>query len=1073
MKQVNILRQAKRLCRFQAPFRMLVLLLGLFLTVGAFAQIDVKGHVKDAQGEPVIGATVRVVGTQTGTVTDYDGNFALKAKSGATIEVTFVGFQPAKVQAAPTVEITLLDDAAMLENVVVIGYGRARKSDLTGSVTAIKPDEMNHGLQTNAQDMIAGKIAGVSVISDGGTPGGGAQIRIRGGSSLNASNDPLIVIDGLAMDNYGVQGLANPLSMVNPNDIESFTVLKDASATAIYGSRASNGVIIITTKKGRAGSAPKITYSGNVSIAAKKKTIDVMSGSEYREFIKNLYGEDSKAYKALGWYPITGETAVPQYDKDHNLTGYKGQYTYGEQQFADTDWQDEIYRTAVSTDHNITLAGGLKNMPYRVSLGYTNNQGIVKTSKFERYTASVNLSPSFLEDHLKFNINGKGMIAKNRYADGGAIGAARYMDPTKPIRATDNQIYNKYFGGYAQWYTAATYMDQTWLQTSNRNATANPVALLDLKDDRATSKSLIGNIEADYAIHGFEDLHIHMNGGMDISTGKQTTTISPYSTTNNYFGYDGWNKKDTYNLSFNAYLQYMKDFEKIHHLDVMAGYEWQHFHIKSDYNGYGLYPQTSGLGYKETDASGAETGKFIYYKDINGGHYDEPTTETVYKSENYLVSFFGRLNYTLMDRYLLTFTLRGDGSSRFAKGNRWGVFPSLALAWKMKEETFLKNIDVLSDAKLRLGWGITGQQEGIGDYTYIPTYTPNAAHAYYNIGLNNGVVYRPDAYNPDLTWEKTTTWNAGIDLAFFNNRLELAVDWYYRKTKDLINSVYVPAGSNFRNKITSNIGSLHNTGIEVTATARPIQTKDWRWEVTYNATYNKNKIDELVSGSGDNYYVETGGISAGTGGCIQAHAVGHAASSFYVYQQAYDQNGKIIPNTYVDRNGNGYLDSGDRYFYYKPTPDVTMGLGSKVIYKAWDFSFSMRASFGNYVYNDNLAGSLNVGQGAIYSLGYLGNRPKEAVELGLTNPLTEQYYSDYFVQNASFLKMDNITLGYSFDGLFKGGKYNGISGRVYATVQNVFTITKYDGIDPEIASGIDNSLYPRPFTTVLGLSLNF
>ena len=1073
MKQENILRQAKRLCRFQAPFRMLVLLLGLFLTVGAFAQIDVKGHVKDAQGEPVIGATVRVVGTQTGTVTDYDGNFALKAKSGATIEVTFVGFQPAKVQAAPTVEITLLDDAAMLENVVVIGYGRARKSDLTGSVTAIKPDEMNHGLQTNAQDMIAGKIAGVSVISDGGTPGGGAQIRIRGGSSLNASNDPLIVIDGLAMDNYGVQGLANPLSMVNPNDIESFTVLKDASATAIYGSRASNGVIIITTKKGRAGSAPKITYSGNVSIAAKKKTIDVMSGSEYREFIKNLYGEDSKAYKALGWYPITGETAVPQYDKDHNLTGYKGQYTYGEQQFADTDWQDEIYRTAVSTDHNITLAGGLKNMPYRVSLGYTNNQGIVKTSKFERYTASVNLSPSFLEDHLKFNINGKGMIAKNRYADGGAIGAARYMDPTKPIRATDNQIYNKYFGGYAQWYTAATYMDQTWLQTSNRNATANPVALLDLKDDRATSKSLIGNIEADYAIHGFEDLHIHMNGGMDISTGKQTTTISPYSTTNNYFGYDGWNKKDTYNLSFNAYLQYMKDFEKIHHLDVMAGYEWQHFHIKSDYNGYGLYPQTSGLGYKETDASGAETGKFIYYKDINGGHYDEPTTETVYKSENYLVSFFGRLNYTLMDRYLLTFTLRGDGSSRFAKGNRWGVFPSLALAWKMKEETFLKNIDVLSDAKLRLGWGITGQQEGIGDYTYIPTYTPNAAHAYYNIGLNNGVVYRPDAYNPDLTWEKTTTWNAGIDLAFLNNRLELSVDWYYRKTKDLINSVYVPAGSNFRNKITSNIGSLHNTGIEVTATARPIQTKDWRWEVTYNATYNKNKIDELVSGSGDNYYVETGGISAGTGGCIQAHAVGHAASSFYVYQQAYDQNGKIIPNTYVDRNGNGYLDSGDRYFYYKPTPDVTMGLGSKVIYKAWDFSFSMRASFGNYVYNDNLAGSLNVGQGAIYSLGYLGNRPKEAVELGLTNPLTEQYYSDYFVQNASFLKMDNITLGYSFDGLFKGGKYNGISGRVYATVQNVFTITKYDGIDPEIASGIDNSLYPRPFTTVLGLSLNF
>ena len=391
----------------------------------------------------------------------------------------------------------------------------------------------------------------------------------------------------------------------------------------------------------------------------------------------------------------------------------------------------------------------------------------------------------------------------------------------------------------------------------------------------------------------------------------------------------------------------------------------------------------------------------------------------------------------------------------------------------MKEENFLKNIDFLSDAKLRLGWGITGQQEGIGDYTYISTYTPNLAHAYYNIGLNNGLTYRPDAYNPDLTWEKTTTWNAGIDLSFLNNRLEFNLDWYYRKTKDLINSVYVPAGSNFRNKVTSNIGSLHNTGFEFATVVRPIQTKDWRWEVNYNFTYNHNEIDELVSGSGDNYYVETGGISAGTGGNIQAHAVGHAASSFYVYQQAYDKDGKIIPNTYVDRNGNGYIDSGDRYFYYKPAADVTMGFGSKLIYKNWDFSFSARASLGNYVYNDNLAGSLNVGEGAIYTLGYVGNRPVEAVNLNLTNPLTEQFFSDYFVQNASFLKMDNITLGYSFDGLFKGGKYNGISGRVYATVQNVFTITKYDGIDPEISSGIDNSLYPRPFTTVLGLSLNF
>lgn len=691
MKQVNI----------QSPLRMLVLLLGLFLSVGAFAQIDVKGHVKDAQGEPIIGATVRVVGTQTATVSDFDGNFALKANQGADISVSYVGYQTQTVKAAANLDITLQEDAAVLDNVVVIGYGRARKTDLTGSVTAIKPDDMNHGLQTNAQDMIAGKIAGVSVISDGGTPGGGAQIRIRGGSSLNASNDPLIVIDGLAMDNYGVQGLANPLSMVNPNDIESFTVLKDASATAIYGSRASNGVIIITTKKGRAGTAPKISYNGNVSISTKKKLIDVMDGNEYREFIKNLYGEDSKAYQALGWYPMSGENVTAKYDKDGNLSTYTGDYQIGEQQFANTDWQDQIFRTAVSTDHNITIAGGLKNMPYRVSLGYTNNQGILKTSKFERYTASVNLSPSFLKDHLKFNINGKGMIAKNRYADGGAIGAARYMDPTKPVTASDNQIYTKYFGGYTQWYSAATYLDKTWVQTNNRNATSNPVALLELKDDRATSKSFVGNIEVDYAIHGFEDLHIHANGGADFSTGKQTTTISPYSVSNNYYGYDGWSKKDSYNLSFNAYAQYMKDFNEKHHFDVMAGYEWQHFHVKTDYNGWGMYPSTS----EATLEVVSEDGQTKTYEPLAGTKYDAPTTETQYKSENYLVSFFGRLNYSLMDRYLFTFTMRADGSSRFHKDKRWGYFPLCGFCMEDEGREFPEKCKCVKRCKIAFRMG--------------------------------------------------------------------------------------------------------------------------------------------------------------------------------------------------------------------------------------------------------------------------------------------------------------------------------------------------------------------------------
>ena len=542
MKQVNI----------RNPFRMFVLMLGLFLSVGAFAQIDVKGHVKDAQGESVIGATVRVVGTQTATVTDFDGNFALKANQGADISVTYVGYKEAIVKAAANLEITLQDDQTVLENVVVIGYGRARKSDLTGSVTAIKPDDKNHGLNVNAQDMISGKIAGVSVISGDGRPGGGAQIRIRGGSSLNASNDPLIVIDGLAMDNYGVQGLANPLSMVNPNDIESFTVLKDASATAIYGSRASNGVIIITTKKGRSNQKPSFNYSGNVSISAVKKTTDVLDGPGLMNYIKQLYGEDSDAYAELGYFDANGN-----------------------KQYANTDWQKEIFRTAISTDHNLTMSGGLKNMPYRVSIGYTNQQGIVKTDKFERFTGSFNISPSLLKDHLKLNINGKGMIAKNRYAPG-VVGSSIAMDPTKAI-TSDNAIYQDYFNGYVQNFTGASYDGAPNWKYTNKG-TGNPVAALNQTDDSATSKSLIGNIEADYSIHGFEDLHLHMNAAMDISTGKQETNKDSHSAVANYYGYTGWNTMDTYNLQLSLYAQYMKDFAKIHHFDIMAGYEWQHFH---------------------------------------------------------------------------------------------------------------------------------------------------------------------------------------------------------------------------------------------------------------------------------------------------------------------------------------------------------------------------------------------------------------------------------------------------------------------------------------------------------------
>lgn len=1018
MKQVN----------FRIPLRILAVLMGLFLSIGASAQITVQGHVKDATGEPVIGATIRVVGTSTAAATDFDGNFVLTANNGAQLQVTSIGYQPQTVSAAPNVVITLLEDSELLDEVVVIGYGQVKKTDATGSVLSLKPDEMNHGLQTNAQDMISGKIAGVNVTTGGG-PDGGASIRIRGGSSLNASNDPLIVIDGLAMDTYGAKGLGNPLSMVNPNDIESFTVLKDASATAIYGSRASNGVIIITTKKGKAGVAPHVSYNGNVSVSMRKSTPDMMDGPTFTKFIRDLYGEDSDAYRSLGWYD----------DK-------------GQQHFANTNWYDEIFRTAVSTDHNVTIAGSSKHMPYRVSIGYTNNQGIIKESNFKRYTASVNLSPSLFGDHLKLNLNGKAMLATNNWTgnNSGAVGQARPYDPTKPVM-TDNSIAREYFKGYTQWYQSGGFDGEPgWLYTVNRNATKNPVSSLNLIYDRATSTKYIGNFEADYRIHGFEDLRLHVNGGATYSNGKQMVNRDRYypDDTYYYYGYESWSREENYSLSLSAYAQYLKEL-KDHTIDIMAGYEYQRFHQSSNWYGAGKYPMTNTLS--------------------AGEPYNPPTTETRYKTGNVIVSFFGRINYAFKDRYLLTFTLRDDGSSRFHKDHRWGLFPSAAFAWKIKEEAFLKNVQAINDLKLRLGYGITGQQEGIGNYTYIPTYTPSKDHAFYNIGLIGGLLYRPDAYNPELTWEKTTTYNAGIDVALWNNRWTFSVDYYYRKTKDLLNNVFTAAGTNFSNVVQSNVGSLHNTGVEFTTTVRPIVKKDFSWEINFNATYNKNRIDELITGEGPNYNIPHGGAAGGVGGNIKAHHVGNAVGAFWVYQQVYDANGKIVPNTYVDRDGDGIITTDDRYYYYKPDPDVTMGLSNKFIYKNWDLGFSARASLGNYMYNGVEAGSANVGRGAVYVNGFVSNRPVSAVERGLTNMYTEQFMSDYWIENASFFKLDNITLGYSFPRLFG---YD-INGRIYATVQNVCTWTKYSGIDPEVGGGYDGDIYPRALTTILGLSLNF
>ena len=1034
MKQVNI----------RNPFRMLVLMLGLFLSVGAFAQIDVKGHVKDAQGEPVIGATVRVVGTQTATVTDFDGNFALKADQGADITVTYVGYQDATVKAAPNLVITLREDAAVLNEVVVIGYGQVKKSDLTGSVTAMRPDSKNKGVVVNPQDMIAGKVAGVNITSNDGAPGSGAMIRIRGGSSLNASNDPLIVIDGLAMDNEGVKGLSNPLSMINPADIESFNVLKDASATAIYGSRGSNGVIIITTKKGRKGAlAPQISYSGSLTISNNKKTLEVMDGDEYRAFITKMYGAGSIPVSALGT--------------------------------ANTNWQDEIFRTAISHDHNVTVAGAVKNLPYRVSVGYTGQQGTLKTSDFKRVTASLNLNPSFFNDHLTMNLNAKGMYAETQYADGGAVGAAVYYDPTQDPHAFTSEYHKQMlgsdydktlsnFGGYFQWPAVANYDgDTSWPYGYNSTASiANPLSLLYGRDQHARSRSFIGSADIDYKVHGFEDLRLHLTLGADISKGIETTNNERWYTGSWYYGSNGDETILKRNHQLSAYAQYYKDFAKIHHFDIMGGYEWQHFwrDQKNDY--VGTYPSTSP---KWTDPSTSPLGDAVN---------ERPHTPYHFRTDSYLVSFFGRTNYSLLDRYMITATIRHDGSSRFKE--HWSTSPSVALAWKINEEPFLKSVEALSELKLRLSWGQMPQQAGaIPDYSWIPTYSMNTGTDSFYPVAGDGTLYRPDNYTPNLKWEKTTSYNVGFDWGIFNQRLSGTIDVYYRKTTDLLNYAPTKALSAYRNQAWQNIGSLENKGIEATISWKAVQTKDWFWKLDYNITYNKNEITDLSGVSEDGSPVPNTGIKIGVDRYLQYQQVGHPINSFYVFQQAYDSNGNPIENAVVDRNGDGQITQADKYFYKSPAAPVTMGLASRVEYKNFDFSFSLRASLGNYVYNNNEQGMANVNSTEVWksSLLYMNNYTYEAVNRNWQTYQITSQLSDFYVHNASFLKCDNITLGYSFNDLFKSASYHGLSGRLSVAAQNVFTITKYDGLDPEVGNGFDSNMYPRPFSVVVGLNLNF
>ncbi|MFC0344654.1 SusC/RagA family TonB-linked outer membrane protein [Epilithonimonas hispanica] len=873
-----------------------------------------------------------------------------------------------------------------IEQVVLIGYGKQKKTDLTGSITSITSKDFNEGGITSPEQLIQGKASGIQITTNSGAPGAGSTIRIRGGASLNASNDPLIVIDGVPLDNKGISGASNPLALINPNDIESFNILKDASATAIYGSRASNGVIIITTKKGKTGKL-KATYTTTTSIYDKMGTVDMLSADQFREVVNSKAADN---YKLL-----------------------LGQ--------SNTNWQNKIYQTAVGYDNSISLSGGVKGLPYRLSLGYLNQDGIIKTNNIERSTASLNLNPKFFDNHLDINFNLKGTYVENRFKDDGAVGAAVVFDPTQSVYAPGFDNY----GGYFEW------LDSTG--TPNTNGTKNPLSMLNQRYDLSYVKRVLGNIQFDYKMHFLPELRANLNLGYDYSDSNGNTTVLP-TAASEYYRKGSYRRytQEKKNKLLEFYLNYTKEILDIRSLvDFTVGYSYQDWQRSEPF---------------------APT--------IYGNGTMNPETGNDFFTQNTLISYFGRLNYTFDKKYLLTASVRRDASSRFSEDNRVGYFPSVALAWRMDQENFIKNANVFSTLKLRAGWGQTGQQDiNDNDYPYLARYVQSNSGAQYQIGDDFYNTLRGQGYDKNIKWETTTTKNLGLDFGFLQNRINGSIEVYEKETKDLLSVVPVPAGANLTNLLLTNVGDMRNRGVEFNIGVEAIKNENFSWEFNLNATHYKSEITNLASTS-----VLTGGISGGTGSTIQIHAEGYQPNSFYVYQQAYDQAGKPMEGIYVDRNGDGIINSADLYQYKSPAPDLLLGFSSRFTYKNWDLGFTMRASFGNYIYNNQASQYGNLS--GIKANNYLQNIHSSYLDTQFDNP---QYFSDYYVENGSFLRMDNINIGYNFPSFINENSKL----RVFGSVQNAFLITNYSGLDPEVFNGIDNNLYQRPRVYSVGLNFQF
>ena len=970
----------------------------LCVAFGYAQQITVKGTVKDGSGQPLMGASVLVKGTSHGTAADFDGNFELKVDKGVTLVVSSVGYKSREVAAkAGTMNIVLQEDTQQLEDVVVIGYGAIKKKDLTGSVNLVTDKDFNKAPAVNADQLIQGKIAGVQMASTGGAPGEGQVIRIRGNGSLSLTSNPLIVIDGVPMNDGGVGGSRSIFNSINPEDIESMTVLKDASSTAIFGSRAANGVIMITTKKGKANQDLKISFNTSIALQDVNKYVDVMNANQFRQTVKGLNNPAAEA-----------------------LLGN-----------ADTNWQKEIYQTAPMSNSTLVLSGAYKTLPYRVSVGHSYADGILRTDNFKRTNAKISLNPTFFDKSLKLELNANGTYMQNRFANKDAIGAAVEYDPTQSV-----------FGGLAKYggYHA-------WVNPNNGSrydlAPNNPMAMLKFLDDSSKVYRFIGNAKVDYTLPFFKDITASVNVGIDYSKGegdKITDRRMPTSTP----GFDG--AKTTYtnkatNKLFDAYINYMKDIKETHNIGLMVGHSYQSFEFDNNSTDYSYF--------------------------TNPG--DNKIVPNIDKNRNVLMSFFGRANYSYKNRYLFTATLRADASSKLNPDDRWGYFPSVALAWNVSNENFLKDNKTLNELKLRFGYGEVGNVNGLGDYLFLTNYTRSQDGASYQLGDAFYQTYRPGVTNKNLRWEIGNTLNAGIDFGLLDNLITGTLDVYRKQTKDLIAETTIDPFTNFKNRVNANVGDMENKGIELGLTITPIRNieKNIRWSFNYNISYNENKITKMPDDQ------PAGGISGGTGNRVQLHREGETPYSFFVYQQVYDAQGNPVENAFVDRNGNGKIDEGDRYLYKSPFAPVTMGFGTDLNYKNWDLNITTRANIGNYVYNNTQSRLDQFGEITANS-GFLRNIKANS---NFQRHNDQSWLSDYYLENASFFKLDNITLGYTFPHTDK------MYIRLYGTVQNVLTITKYSGLDPEALSvdsatnratfGIDNNLYPRPQTYLLGLNVNF